>query len=86
MATSKKSTAKKPIVVKVIKSRKPNPLHEKLIKLFVRPNGATIGDIQECGWKYSAVAALAIAKRRDLKTSVVKKSGELNRYIAKKGG
>ena len=48
------------------------------------PNGVTIGDISECGFKYSAVAALAIAARHGFKTSVVKKNGELNRYIARR--
>jgi hypothetical protein len=69
----------------VVKARKPNPLHEKLIKLFVRPNGATITDIVEAGWKYSAVAALAIAERRSYKTSAKKPGpGELTIYKAVK--
>ncbi|HWX34218.1 MAG TPA: hypothetical protein VNZ53_43190 [Steroidobacteraceae bacterium] len=82
MSVAKKST-KKP-VVKVIKARKANPLHEKLVKLFVRPNGATITDISEAGFKYSAVQALKIAKTRGLKTSTKKPDGELTRYYAKK--
>jgi hypothetical protein len=64
---------------------KPNPLHEKLIKLFSRPNGATITDISEAGFKYAAMAALKIAERRGLKTSVKKPGpGELMRYYAKR--
>ena len=49
---SKKSTSKKPTVV-VLKKRngKANALHEKLIKLFSRPNGATLTDTWECGYK-----------------------------------
>jgi hypothetical protein len=35
-----KSSSKKP-AVKVLKSRKTNALHEKLLKLFLRPQGAT---------------------------------------------
>jgi hypothetical protein len=55
MSVAKKS--KKPVVVKVLKSRKSNAsnaLHEKLVKLFSRPNGATINDLNEAGFKYSA--------------------------------
>jgi hypothetical protein len=69
----------------VVKARKPNPLHEKLAKLFLRPTGATLTDIQEAGWKYSAMAALKTIERHGLKTSVSKKvPGELTRYIAKR--
>jgi hypothetical protein len=82
MSVAKKST-KKP-VVKVIKARKANPLHEKLVKLFVRPNGATINDLNEAGFKYSARQALKIAEHRGLKTSAKKPDGELTRYDAKK--
>jgi hypothetical protein len=81
--TSKKSS--KPVVGKVIKrTRKPNALHEKPIKLFTRPNGATMHDTWEAGFKYPAIAALKVAERRGLKTNIVKKSGELTRYIARK--
>jgi hypothetical protein len=82
---SKKSTSKKPTVV-VLKKRngKANALHEKLIKLFSRPNGATLTDTWECGYKYPAVQALRIAERHGYKTNVVKKSGELTRYVATK--
>jgi hypothetical protein len=80
---SKKST--KPAAVKVIKrTRKTNALHEKLIKLFARPNGATLTDTVEAGFKYPAVAALRIAERRGYKTNVIKKEGELTRYTARK--
>jgi hypothetical protein len=79
---SAKSTAKK--TTNGQKARKPNPLHDTLVRLLSRPNGVTIGDISECGFKYSAVAALAIAARHGFKTSVVKKNGELNRYIARR--
>jgi hypothetical protein len=64
-------------VVKVIKARKSSALHERIVKLFARPNGATINDLNEAGFKYSAVQALKLAERRGYKTSVVKKSGEL---------
>ena len=78
MAVSKKST-KKPV------AKKSSALHEKILKLFARPNGATINDLNEAGFKYSARQALRIAETRSLKTNVVKKNGELvARYIAKK--
>ena len=71
--------------MKVVKrSRKPNALHEKLIKLFTRPNGATMHDTYNAGFEYPAMAALKIAERRGFKTNVIKKSGELTRYIARK--
>jgi hypothetical protein len=82
-SVAKKST-KKPVVVKVIKTRKPNALHDKLIKLFSRPNGATITDVGNAGFKYSAIAALKIAERRGYKVNVKKQPGELTCYFAKK--
>jgi hypothetical protein len=85
MSIARKS--KKPVVVKVLKSRKSNAtnaLHEKLVKLFSRPDGATINDLNEAGFKYSARQALRIAERRGLKTSAKKPDGELTRYYAKK--
>jgi hypothetical protein len=42
-AVAKKSTTKKAVAVK---ERAPNPLHEKLIALMTRKNGATITDFQ----------------------------------------
>jgi hypothetical protein len=75
---SAKSTAKKST------NGKPNVLHEKLLKLFLRPNGATLSDVVEAGWKFAAMAALRIAERRGLKISVVKKEGERTRYVAKR--
>jgi hypothetical protein len=66
------------------KARKPNPLHEKLIALLVRPNGATMHDLWNAGFQYPAKAALKIAERRGLKTSVKKVKGELTSYIAKR--
>jgi hypothetical protein len=58
----------------------------KLVKLLSRPTGATITDISEAGFKYAAMAAMKIVERRGYKTSVVKKPGELTRYIAKRAG
>ncbi len=59
MSASKKSKAiaKKPAAKKA-STKKPNTLHEKLIKLFTRPNGATLTDTKEAGFKYPAMAAL----------------------------
>jgi hypothetical protein len=79
-AVAKKSVAKK---VSTKATKKPNLLHEKLVKLFCRPNGATLTDTKEAGFECPAMAALKIAERRELKTSVVKKKGELTRYLAR---
>jgi hypothetical protein len=84
MAVSKKSTTKP--VVKVIKaSRKSNALHDRIVKLFQKPNGCTIQDLNSAGFKYSARQALRIAETRGLRTNVIKgKNGELTRYCAKR--
>ena len=80
-AVAKKSVAKK---ASTKATKKPNALHEKLIKLFTRPDDATMHDTFNAGFAYPAMAALKIAERRGLKTSVIKKKGELTRYIAKR--
>jgi hypothetical protein len=64
--------------------KKPNAIHEKLMRLMTRPNGATITDIADAGFKCASMQALKIAERRGLKVRVDKKPGELTRYIAKK--
>jgi hypothetical protein len=79
---AKKSTKK--AVAVIVKKRKANPLHEKLIKLFVRPTGATLADVVDSGFKYPAIQALRIAERRGYKTSVKKQPGELTCYFARK--
>jgi hypothetical protein len=71
-------------VAKNGKARPTNALHEKLIKLLSRPEGATMHDTWNIGYKYPAVFALKIAATRGYKTSVVKKPGELARYVAKR--
>ncbi len=38
----------------------------------------------EAGFRYPAMAALRIAERHDYKTNVIKESGELTRYVARK--
>jgi hypothetical protein len=63
---------------------KTNPLHEKLIRLISRPTGATLADLKEAKFNASAIQALRLVERRGYKTSVVKKPGELTRYIAKR--
>jgi hypothetical protein len=80
--------AKKPTSKKVVanNARKPNALHEKLVRLMCRPTGASMHDLWNAGFKYPAMAALKIAERRGLKTSVIKKKGELTRYCAKRAG
>ncbi len=87
-STNKKAVASKKATVaaKGRKPRKPNALHEKLVKLMSRPGGATISDLSGAGFKYAAMAALKIAERRGLKTSTKKVPGELTRYIAKRAG
>jgi hypothetical protein len=59
-SASKKSAAKKSVAKKVSTkaTKKPNLLHEKLVKLFCRPNGATLTDTKEAGFEYPAMAAL----------------------------
>ena len=59
--SAKKSTN---VVLKKKRNGKPNALHEKLIKLFTRPNGATMHDTYNAGFEYPAMAALKIAERR----------------------
>jgi hypothetical protein len=62
----------------------PNPLHEKLIALMARKDGATIADFQTVdGFNIPSMAALRIAERAGFKTSAVKKPGERTRYYAK---
>jgi hypothetical protein len=82
-AVAKKS-AKKANGAKKVSTKKPNALHEKLIKLFTRPNGATLTDTKEAGFNYPAMSALKIAERRGLKVTTKKVAGELTRYFAKR--
>jgi hypothetical protein len=82
--STKKPVAKKANGAKKVSTKKPNALHEKLIKLFTRPNGATVHDTMEAGFKFPAMAALRIAERRGLKVSHKKVAGELTRYFAKR--
>jgi acetolactate synthase regulatory subunit len=84
MSNAKKSTSKKAVTVVVKKTRKPNALHEKLVKLFTRKDGATVQDVAEVKFYGPAIAALRIVERRGYKTNVIKKSGELSRYVARK--
>jgi hypothetical protein len=81
---SKKSPTKSNGKSGSIKALKPNPLHEKLIELLTRPNGATMHDLWNAGFEYPAIGALKIAERRGLKTTVKKVKGELTSYIAKR--
>jgi len=59
------------------KARKPNKLHDTLVRLLSRPNGATITDISEAGFKYAAMTAMKIVERRGYKTTSKKVPGEL---------
>ena len=82
--TAAKKSAKKSAAKKSTVTKKPNALHEKLIKLFTRPNGATLTDTIEAGFKYPAMTALKIAERRGLKVTTKKVPGEPTRYFAKR--
>jgi hypothetical protein len=85
-AIAKKSTkqAAKKSTTKTPSNGKREALHSKLINLFCRPNGATLAEIKAAGYDYApAVAALRIAEGAGCKTSVVKKKGELTRYVAR---
>jgi hypothetical protein len=67
------------------KSRAPNPLHEKLIALMARKDGATIQDFQGVdGFNIPSMAALRIAERHGYKASASKKPGERTVYKAAK--
>jgi hypothetical protein len=64
------------------KATKPNKLHDTLVRLLSRPDGATLHDTWNAGYYFPAVFALKLAERRGYKTSIVKKKGELTRYKA----
>jgi hypothetical protein len=68
------------------KTRQTNALHEKILKLLTRPEGATMHDTYNAGYHYPAVFALKIAATRGYKTSIIKPKvkGELTRYVAKR--
>src|SRR5882757_2208487 len=97
MATSKKS-AKKSVAKKSTKSAKaakatkkavtekaPNPLHEKLIALMLRPTGAGIADFQKVeGFNIPSMAVVRIAERHGYKATSSKKPGERTVYKAVK--
>jgi hypothetical protein len=71
---------KKPVVVKA-----PNPLHQALIALMLRKDGATITDFQTIeGFNIPSMAALRIAERHGYEATASKKPGELTIYKAVK--
>jgi hypothetical protein len=51
---SKKPTSTNKVAVAVKRSRKPNALHETLIKLLTRPEGATMHDTRNAGFEFPA--------------------------------
>jgi hypothetical protein len=89
-----KTSARKPVKAKKASKATKKPvkasnkaksaLHDKLVSLFARPSGATMHDTWDAGYKFPAMMALKLAKRRGFKVSVVKKKGELTRYYAKR--
>jgi hypothetical protein len=78
-----KKSAKKP-AAKNGNAKPIKPLHAKLIALMTRPKGATLADIKAAKFNAAAMQALKIVQRRGYKTNVVKKAGELTRYVARK--
>jgi hypothetical protein len=83
MSTSKKSNGKKSTVARV-SNKKPNPLHDTIVKLMSRPNGATMHETWNAGFEAPVMAAVRIVERRGYKVSKKKEAGELTRYIAKR--
>jgi len=81
-----KKVAKKATTKAAVSSRRiPHAaLHDRLIKLLQRPEGATMHDTWNIGYYYPAMSALKIAERRGFKTRVNKRPGELTRYYAKR--
>jgi hypothetical protein len=79
--SAKKSNAKKPVAVK--KAVAPNQLHQKLIALMARKEGAGIADFQTVeGFNLPSMAVVRIAERHGYKTNVSKKPGERTVYKA----
>ena len=74
--SAKKTKSAKTVVVKKKATKKPNALHDKLVKLFSRPNGATVHDTMEAGFKYPAMVTLRIVERKGYKVSVKKVPGD----------
>ena len=67
------------------KSRAPNPLHEKLIALMARKDGATIADFQTVdGFNIPSMAVVRIAERHGYKASASRKPSERIVYKAMK--
>lgn len=81
-ATKATKTAKS---VKTVAAKAPNPLHEKLIALMARKDGATISDFQQVeGFNIPSMAALRIAERHGYTATASKKPGERTVYKAVK--
>jgi valyl-tRNA synthetase len=84
---------KEPVAVKMTKTAKAaavkaptNEMHQKVIALLSRPEGATRADLNQIEFPASSVAALRIAERHGFKVRIDKKDGEFKRYIATKAG
>lgn len=66
-------------------AKKPNELHDALVKLMLRPSGATIADFQTVdGFNIPSMAVVRIAERHGYKASASKKPGERTVYKAVK--
>jgi hypothetical protein len=84
---AKKSTTKAAKSAKAVakKAAAPNPLHEKLIALMARKDGATIADFQTVdGFNIPSMAVVRIAQRHGYEASASKKPGERTVYKAVK--
>jgi hypothetical protein len=80
-AKSAKSATKKAVV------KAPNALHQKLIALMARKDGATIADFQTVeGFNMPSMAVVKIARRAGYEASASKKQGARTRYVARKAG
>ena len=69
----------------VVAEKAPNPMHEKLIALMLRKDGAGIADFQTVdGFNMPSMAVVRIAERAGYKASASKKPGERTVYKAVK--
>lgn len=53
-----------------------------IINLMMRENGATIHDLNKAGYKNAAMSAIRMAERKNYRTRIVYRKGQLTRYYA----
>ena len=84
-AKSAKAVAKKAVTKKALAEKASNPMHEKLIALMLRKDGAGIADFQKVeGFNIPSMAVVRIAERAGYKADASKKPGERTVYKAVK--